>query len=656
MKRSIKVILSIAIIMAFVSTSLGLTAIAVKSIKLNAASVNISVGKTYGLKVAFTPANATNKKVAFSSSNKSVASVSTGGYIKGIKSGKAVITVTSAANKKAVAKCNVTVSEAATSYKNKIKMTYSTGWTGQANISREKTNEHPGTKNDLLFQFLEKKFNMEIYVREEMTADKLLLGLASGEPIDIYTIPSWSATHKELYTKMKKDGLLLDIKKIVSKDPGRYPVLTMILKNANTKLINEFISGDADAFDSIPTLDYNKPGKGGGVTFNMLPFKGTGQKVPETMDEFINILRAYKEKGMIPFSPNLNVQQSWGLGSINDVFFNPYGSHIKGFYKDDNGNWYDAAINKKNIEIWKKIAELYKEGLIKKDVLTQPYYGNVTEWVDDKIGCIDYFAPATQPGQYTWAINQFLEKHKDATYKDVPMPTRPLKVKGVEYAKEGYTPFGFGTIRNCVYAGTKDPERMLDFLEFMLSDKGQDLIWWGIEGVTYKVDASGNKQLIGEVYQKLMWHVKNPEKDRTAWNYFWGITNSSMNYVQYQRDGGWLEGAKKAIDLNYRLRPVEGAVKYCLDVIKNYVEDGVKANPEFMNFVNFSDDTDLLVQSKVNDVFLKYALSFLVAEKDPEKEWDSFVKDYNDAGGAALLKKYVKLYNDVEKKYNATNK
>ena len=111
MKKTLGVILSVILIMTFAITSLGLASIAVKSIKLNTNNITLKVGKTYTLKVTITPANATDKKLTYSSANKKIATVDTKGKIKGIKAGKTVITVTSSSNKKAVAKCNVTISQ-----------------------------------------------------------------------------------------------------------------------------------------------------------------------------------------------------------------------------------------------------------------------------------------------------------------------------------------------------------------------------------------------------------------------------------------------------------------------------------------------------------------------------------------------------------------
>lgn len=80
----------------------------VKSISMKNKSATLTKGATLTLKYTIKPSNATNKKVTWSSSNKKVATVTNKGKVKGVKAGKATITVkTKDGGKKAT--CKVTV-------------------------------------------------------------------------------------------------------------------------------------------------------------------------------------------------------------------------------------------------------------------------------------------------------------------------------------------------------------------------------------------------------------------------------------------------------------------------------------------------------------------------------------------------------------------
>lgn len=80
----------------------------VKSVKLNKKKLTLSKGKTIKLKATVSPAGATNKSVKWTSSDKSIATVTSKGTVKGKKKGKVTIKVTTKDGKK-TAKCTVTV-------------------------------------------------------------------------------------------------------------------------------------------------------------------------------------------------------------------------------------------------------------------------------------------------------------------------------------------------------------------------------------------------------------------------------------------------------------------------------------------------------------------------------------------------------------------
>ena len=91
------------------SCSVTVSEIEVESISLDKQTLKVGPGKTSeALKVTFTPANATNKTITWSSNPTSIATVSDG-KVTGVKEGTATITATSANGKTAT--CNVTIAE-----------------------------------------------------------------------------------------------------------------------------------------------------------------------------------------------------------------------------------------------------------------------------------------------------------------------------------------------------------------------------------------------------------------------------------------------------------------------------------------------------------------------------------------------------------------
>ena len=81
----------------------------VTSVKVS--PVTVYTGKTAKIKVTVSPSNANNKAVTYTSSNKSVATVTSAGVVKGVKPGTAYITVKAKDGSGKSAKCKVTVKQ-----------------------------------------------------------------------------------------------------------------------------------------------------------------------------------------------------------------------------------------------------------------------------------------------------------------------------------------------------------------------------------------------------------------------------------------------------------------------------------------------------------------------------------------------------------------
>ena len=102
--------------------------VAVNGVSLNKTSVSVKAGGTTKLTATVLPENASDKNVTWSTSNKSVATVSSSGKVMALKPGTAVITVTTKDGGK-TAKCTVTVKSVKASKitLNKSKATVRTG-------------------------------------------------------------------------------------------------------------------------------------------------------------------------------------------------------------------------------------------------------------------------------------------------------------------------------------------------------------------------------------------------------------------------------------------------------------------------------------------------------------------------------------------------
>lgn len=108
------------------STPSPTTPVAVSGVALDKKVATINVGKTVTVKATVTPANAANKTLAWTSSNRTVATVSNG-VVKGVKAGRVVITAKTTDGSNISATCTVTVKQPVTSISLSKKATMYTG-------------------------------------------------------------------------------------------------------------------------------------------------------------------------------------------------------------------------------------------------------------------------------------------------------------------------------------------------------------------------------------------------------------------------------------------------------------------------------------------------------------------------------------------------
>ena len=107
-KRIVALLLLACMLVAFSAETFAAT-VRVKSVKITGGNVSILVGDLITLKATVTPSNATNKGVTWSTSNKAVATVSSSGVVKGLKTGTVTITATSKDNKKISRSCIIEI-------------------------------------------------------------------------------------------------------------------------------------------------------------------------------------------------------------------------------------------------------------------------------------------------------------------------------------------------------------------------------------------------------------------------------------------------------------------------------------------------------------------------------------------------------------------
>lgn len=231
------------------------------------------------------------------------------------------------------------------------------------------------------------------------------------------------------------------------------------------------------------------------IMINMEWLKKLNLPVPSTLDEFVEVLRAFKANDMNGDGDvNDEIPLSITADKLSSMFGPAFGlpgmfgpsvglDPVSSYYADDDGKVHYAPAE---AEKYKKyvtfLNQLYKEGLLEveytsltRDQITQRCAQNRTGATFD----------------FSWQMSQLYSKqyseYNGETGVMVGIPPLSGDYKGVYL---GRTPISgiFG-----VSTSDKDPVLAMRFLDYSMSEEAQNYYVWGIEGESYTVGADGKK-------------------------------------------------------------------------------------------------------------------------------------------------------------------
>ena len=231
------------------------------------------------------------------------------------------------------------------------------------------------------------------------------------------------------------------------------------------------------------------------IMINMEWLKKLNLPVPSTLDEFVEVLRAFKANDMngdgdvndeIPLSVTADrLSSMFGPAFGLPAMFGPSVGldPVSSYYADDDGKvHYAPAESEKYKKYVTFLNQLYKEGLLEveytsltRDQITQRCAQNRTGATFD----------------FSWQMSQLYSKQYPEYNGEngvmVGIPPLSGDYKGVYL---GRTPISgiFG-----VSTSDKDPILAMRFLDYAMSEEAQNYYVWGIEGESYTVGADGKK-------------------------------------------------------------------------------------------------------------------------------------------------------------------
>lgn len=321
---------------------------------------------------------------------------------------------------------------------------------------------------------------------------------------------------------------------------------------------------------------------------------------PITQSEFIEYLKAFKTK-----HPDIDGKTSipltmwaenWGsaIGSFKGMFgiktYAEDGKNLMLDFKDENYKPMMQYIN-----------TIKREGLLDAEWAT-----NKEQLWKQKLTSGAVFATPEAYWNTAEASAILSENNPDAVYL-------PYKVvaDGVDPAKTTYSsrnPMGWDIIG--ITSTNENPERTMEFLDFIASDEGQKLIMSGVEGINYTIE-NGERTIPDDV-------LKEMETDISAYSKKTGVRYWTLCI----KNGNAKDGLPYML---YNAYSQDDTKKFAYKTVGDTIWD---CSP-YEDLTPMGGTVEALSYQKLSDLSLEYSTKLINAssEDDFNSIWDSFMSE-----------------------------
>ena len=387
------------------------------------------------------------------------------------------------------------------------------------------------------------------------------------------------------------DNVIIQLNDIMEKNA---PSLTRQLReNADYDRQSKTDNG---YYYGFPSLNVDQYRCFGGLLLRKDWLDDLGLSIPETVDEWETVLRAFRDQkgATAPFTEQARMFQ---MNVDNLHTFNTGFDTGKGFYLEE-GRVKFAMFDQGYRDWIERLRKWYEEGLLDRDYSTNNATGIDAKMTGGESGaCFGYVGSTI--GKYMAAM-----KDKDPGYALAAVPY-PVREKGgrarfAELQPEANTPF------LTITTACKNPEAAAQWIDYLYSDAGNLLKNFGLEGDTYTLENG-----LPKYTDKILHNPEGLSASEAMAKYFRANTpapgfNQSNNYLdQYYQ----LEEQKEAIQIWNR------DMDYVKKTMMPPVTKTLEESEELSNIL-----TELRTYSE--EIILKF-----VKGEEPMENWDTFLQN-----------------------------
>lgn len=456
-----------------------------------------------------------------------------------------------------------------------------------------------------VYKALSEKFNVDfvpVSSTQSQWKEKLNLLFASNDVPDLFLTPGFETVQ---FKKWATEGFLLPLSDYAKGYENIEAVLEQY-KNLTKHMSDGKMYG-------IPSK--NGEGNSEGILCNHLMWvrkdwlNNLGLNKPTTTEELYEVARAFSnddpdgngEKDTYGYSAN----GTWWLYPVFNMFDASYYN-----FKMIDGQYQPECLTDNMKDGVNFLHKMFREGVLDPDFVINTEDQLFEKFITGKIGIFYNGAGAV----YNKIYDKFKSAYPDKNPKDLfdfcEVITGPNGEKRIE-GKDAY--FGITCINNNV--SEEKREKILEILDYMLSEEGKKLMSYGIEGVHYKEEdgkivnlippkADGSEQLIGDV-------------DSTA-------------------------KMKTLVDWT---RAVDDTIPNKEEYLATYVSPRENAKADPLRYINLDEDVFGTADKKVlGDMTLQAVTDMIMSNKENiDADFDEYVKQWKATKGELYISEMNRL-------------
>lgn len=324
-------------------------------------------------------------------------------------------------------------------------------------------------------------------------------------------------------------------------------------------------------------------------------------EIPVTLDDYVNVMRVFKENGVkYPYVGREKFMYT-------DTFFGAFNAVPTTWLTDEDNQVVPAYIMPQMKEALAFHHMLYEEGLMDKESLLNKQEDWERKSVSGEVGIFQ--RNVVNFNQMQARLEQSVP---DGEFVMVPGPAGADGGHGVAKASPFMRVFLFNK-------NMKDPERVMQFFDYMATEEAAEFFSFGIEGETYTKDADGT------IHFDYPTDTAGMDELQYRAEWLWGVRDSAYNkYLLPYQPGG-----DKILAFFEDIAPTEG---------REWID--VKQMESLVTY------PDLQTQENRQEYWQAYAAKVFYGELDVEETFDSFVEEYYKIGGKDVVEEATKRYQD----------